>query len=97
MFYLLALLVRDELDLVHGLVYALLVALDDDTVAVISRLGDRDLGGGHLLHLLELGASLAQQVAVMLLGDGDSDAPLLLEPSEHLPLGPHHLTNESTS
>ena len=97
MYYLLALLVRDELDLMHGLVYALLVALDDDAVAVVARLGDRDLGGGHLLHVLELGAALAQQVAVMLLGDGDSDAPLLLEPGEHLPLGPHHLTNERAS
>merc|ERR1719362_1494989 len=41
--------------------------------------------------LLSPGLGIVLLVAVILLGDGDSDAPLLLEPGEHLPLGPHHL------
>ena len=80
-------------DHLANIVYPLLAAPNNDTVAVIYGSGDRDLGGGHLVHLPELGAALA----VMLLGNGDSVDPLLLEPCEHLPLGPHHLTNEGKS
>ena len=84
------LFIRDQLDLVHGLVNTLLVALDGDGLAVVSGLGDGDLGGGHLLQVLELGAPLAQEMTVVLLGDGDSDTALLLESLEHLSLGLHH-------
>ena len=83
------LFIGDDLDLVHGLVNSLLVALDDDPVIVVSWLGDGDLGGGHLLKLLELLAALAQEMTMVLLGDVDGDTSLLLEALENLPLGSH--------
>ena len=46
----------------------------------------RALIGPHL----QLGAALAQQVAVVFLGDADGGRALLLEPGEDLPLGPDH-------
>ena len=43
---------RVELDLVHCLLNALLVALDGHAVAVVAGLRDGDRGGGHLRQLL---------------------------------------------
>ena len=42
------LLIRNEIDLMKGLVDSLLVAVDDDAVVAVPGLGDGDLGGGLL-------------------------------------------------
>lgn len=61
----------DQEDLVTSLLDALLGAGDADVGAGIVGSGDGDLGGGLQLQLLQLLTVLADDKAVVLLGDGD--------------------------
>lgn len=64
------LLSGDQKDLVTSLLYALLGAGDADVGAGVVGPRDGDLGGGLQLQLLQLLAILANDKAVVLLGDG---------------------------
>lgn len=64
------LLGRNQEDLVASLLDALLGAGDADVDAGVVGPGDGDLGGGLQLQLLQLLAVLANDKAVVLLGDG---------------------------
>ncbi len=66
-------------DLVECLLDALLGSGDGDCVAVLAALRDGDLGGGPLLQVLQLGAALAQDEAMVVLGDVDVHDGLGLE------------------
>lgn len=65
------LLGRDQQDLMASLLDALLGAGDADVGAGVVGAWNSDLGGGLQLQLLQLLAVLADDEAVVLLGDGD--------------------------
>lgn len=69
--WLVDLLGGDQEDLVTSLLDALLGAGNADVGAGVVGPGDGDLGGGLQLQLLQLLAVLANDKAVVLLGDGD--------------------------
>ena len=63
------LLIRDNLQLVFGLVHTLLGPANADGVTGLIGTGHMDLGGGGQLNALETAALLAQNSLVVLLGD----------------------------
>ena len=71
MFLLSHLFVRGDPDFMNCLLDSVLGSGDSDDVTGLVHLGDGDLGCSLLLKILKLGATLAKDVLVMLLGDGN--------------------------
>ena len=72
------------------LVNSILCAHYDDLGVLITGLRDGDFSCGRFFQVLELGPALAEEEAVVLLGDDDGGAALGLEPDQDLALGPKH-------